>query len=107
MSDTIDRYKIEQAEDWRPICDKIPFIKFPSDWEVKVIPPFAGAVARFLVKKGNKTVSVYCDWYERLGFFGAPHWEIYPNKSDDNERFAVDDVAALLEAIGLSLEART
>ena len=68
----LDHYKIEHEEDWRGWVDKIPFLKFPISVEWKVIPPFVGAIARFLVRVNGKTVSVYLDCYDRLGVFGAP-----------------------------------
>ena len=46
----IDRYKIEAEEKWREWSGKVPAIKFDAGWCVKVIPPFAGAMARFLVE---------------------------------------------------------
>lgn len=80
--------------------DKIPFIQFPAEWRVQMIPPFAGAVVRFVVQKENNIkVSVYLDCYEALGLFGEPHWEIYPGPSGENERFAMNDVDEMIEAI--------
>lgn len=97
--------KAEKAFEWRKWCEKIPYIEFPSSWQVQVIPPFAGAVVRFCVRKpGMKgRVSVYLDCYEMLGYFGEPHWEIYPDANDNNARFAMNDTYTLLEEIGKSL----
>ena len=75
-------YEVEEIMEYRKWVGEIPFIKFPSDWEVQIIPPFGGAVARFCVKKGDKQVSIYLDCYERLGIFGEPYWEIYPYEDD-------------------------
>lgn len=44
-------------------------------------------------------MSVYLDCYEALGYFGGPHWEIYPNEIGNNERFAIDDIDSMLAAI--------
>ena len=70
MTDTIlERSVIESKEEWRSKWVKeIPYLHFDADWEVKIIPPFAGALARFIVKKGDKAVSVYFDGYSQLGF---------------------------------------
>ena len=99
---TIDRCKIERHEQWREWIDKIPKLSFPERWLVQVIPPFAGAMARFQVFHGEGRVSVYLDCYERLGYFGGPYWEVYPVDGDVG-RVAIDDAAGLLELIEQSL----
>lgn len=96
--------KMEALFEWQKWCKEIPSLKFNPEWEIKVIPPFAGAVVRFIVSKDNKTVSVYLDCYENLGFFGGPHWEIYPDKFGDNSRFAMNDTEALITAIEESFQ---
>lgn len=98
------RRQLEQSEKWHDIVGKMPKLKFYFDWEITIIPPFAGAVARFIVNKDNARVSVYCDWYERLGSFGEPHWEIYPDANDDNATFSLNDTDELMRAIADSLE---
>lgn len=90
----------------------IPFLRFRPDWEVKVIPPFLGAMARFQVRKGSAWVSAYLDVYTRLSglAFGeghTPHWEIYPAAGDacmDVNRFPMEDVDGLMAAIHASIE---
>jgi len=83
--------------------NEIPFIKFPSDWEIKVIPPFAGAVIRFMVKKGDAYVSVYLDCYDFLGCCGQPYWEVYPY-NNDVYRCALNETDKLLQAIQESID---
>lgn len=68
-----------ESREW---VSKIPYLSLPSDIEFKVIPPFAGAVCRFMCKKGSKTISVYLDCYDVLGCMSQPYWEIYPYKGD-------------------------
>lgn len=89
--------------EWEKWCKEIPQLKFKPDWEVQVIPPIVGAVVRFRVTKGKKTVSVYLDCYDNLGYFGSPYWEIYPDKDDNNARFPMGDTEALLKAIDKAL----
>jgi len=43
----LTRYRIEDAQNWREEIDRIPFIQFPADWKVQVIPPFRDAVVRY------------------------------------------------------------
>jgi hypothetical protein len=81
---------------------EIPYIRFPSDWEVQVSPPFSGAVVRFRVKKGKSDISVYLDCYDNLGFMGRPYWEIYPY-NDDTFRCAMNDTDGLIQAISIAL----
>jgi hypothetical protein len=100
---TVQRYDIEEKEKWREWIAKIPAINFPSEWAVKVIPPFCGAMARFLVQENGKTVSVYLDCHAALGACTAPYWEIYPY-DDDTFRCAMNDVDELLGAIRHSLK---
>lgn len=98
------RYEVEAAERWRDISKEMPHLKFLPSWGVAIIPPFAGAVARFVVKKGKASVSVYADYYERLGCWAEPHWEIYPGPSGENERFSIaTETDAMMAAIKKSL----
>jgi hypothetical protein len=87
----------------RKWMNRIPHIKFPADWEVQIIPPFSGAIARFRV---NNKVSVYLDGYDILGFVGEPYWEVYPHK-DDVYRCAMNNVDDLIVAIQESLDEPT
>ena len=102
--------EVESAFKWREWATRIPYIKFPGSWEVQVIPPFTGAIARFCVRKPGMRdrVSVYLDCYQMLGCFGPmpagePHWEIYPDCEDETARFAMNDTGALVAAIAKSL----
>ena len=58
---------------------EIPNINFHEEWDIKITPPFGGAVVRFRV---NDRVSVYLDCYNRLGVWDGPYWEIYPVNDD-------------------------
>jgi hypothetical protein len=101
----VKRYTVEYAEKWREICAQVPFIKFDPRWEISVIPPFAGAVARFLVRDPaipKSKVSVYLDWFDALGYMDAPYWEVYP-VGDDTERCLLAETEKLLESIRKSL----
>jgi hypothetical protein len=103
---------------WHERTTKIPYLNFPSTWDVKIIPPTSGATIRFLVRKhpigwtspSKYSVSIYLDFDHALGYFGAkldepePYWEIYPNRDGDTARYALNDVDALLGGIALALE---
>jgi hypothetical protein len=101
--DYISRAKVEQEEEWREWIDKIPPLKFKRNWTVRVIPPFAGAIARFIVETEKGRVSVYLDCYEKLGYFGEPYWEIYPYNGDVY-RVKMASADELISAISKSLK---
>jgi len=102
-----DKFKLssecEEVFEWRKWAEKIPYIKWPSDWEVKAIPPFGGAIIRYNIKKEDKKISVYLDCYGILGGVASyPYWEIYPYKGD-TFRCAINEIEELLEAIATAL----
>lgn len=105
-SDSFARFELERAEGWRECVAAMPALSFPSDWGVAIIPPFAGAMARFLVSQGKARVSVYADFYDALGCFGSPYWEIHPSADGDTDRFPIDSAADLIAAISASLTAQ-
>jgi len=89
---------------------RMPPIRFKSDWDVKIIPPYCGAAARFVVEKGGLKVSVYADVDGSLGWFGnaehsSPYWEIYPLRGD-TWRCALDDTESLVKHIEQSFKER-
>ena len=93
-------------DEFREDMESIPFIKFPPHWYIKPIGPFCGASVRFLVTldpNKKECISVYADLYDRLGFFGVPHWEIYPDDEGNNSRFKLNDTAYLISAIEKAL----
>jgi len=100
ISSFIERCKIEEMQDWRGWIKQIPFISFPVEVEWKPIPPFCGAVARFIArKKGSiEEVSAYLDCYDVLGLFGSPYWEIYPYR-EDTYRCAIGEIDDLVSKI--------
>ena len=99
-----NRLEIEREEDWQKISSEIPYLSFPSHWKVKIIPPSGGALARFLILKDNtkpngESLSVYLDWFSRLGCMKNPYWELYPDSDGDCSRFALEETEALIAAI--------
>jgi len=85
--------------EWRKWVEEIPPIHFKENWNVRIIPPFNGAIIRFVVNG----VSVYLDCYDILGSFGGPYWEVYPYKGD-TYRCKMNDVDELLQAIQFSID---
>ena len=101
------RYQIESEENWKEWLRKIPSLRFDADWDIKVIPPFAGALARFWISKGENHVSVYLDVFSRLGWMydsdnnPIPYYEIYPSPDDpyDIKRYHLDEVDEMMSDI--------
>jgi hypothetical protein len=95
-------YEYEKMMEHIKWVKEIPYIQFPSDWKVKITPPFAGAVVRFRVQKNDAKVSVYLDCYDRLGCYGSPYWEVCPHDGDVF-RCDMSDTESLLNAIAHSI----
>lgn len=94
-----DRFKIEAAEKWADIAYEIPSLNFKAEWDVKVIPPFRGAVVRFIVLKNEIQVcSVYLDWFSILGDMSKPYWEVYDFDEICN-RYMLEDTENMMEYI--------
>lgn len=98
----VQRYLVEDMQDWRSDMKTIPFIQFPSDWKIQIIPPFGDAAIRFRVRlPSGKEKSIYLDTRESLGVYGnqEPYWEVYPYRSDTG-RCGINEIDILLEYIG-------
>lgn len=106
------RLNIEKEQGWLEESDTIPWIQFPADWKVKVVPPHGDAVVRFLVQlPDGREKSVYYDSRCSLGFYWGkderggrdrllPYWEVYPvGRDEDVGRCGADEVEKLLELI--------
>lgn len=104
---------LKASEVYRRILEKttIPPIHFKPEWDVRIIPPFGGAMMRFTVDYNDKHISVYCDFFENLGLFGGePYWEMYPRHYEcdgkqyvDVMRFPLNDTENLVKEIDAEL----
>jgi hypothetical protein len=100
-----ERSIVETQEKWRESIQQIPYISFKEGWEVSIIPPFGGAMARFLVReKSNQKgrVSVYLDYFDNLGCVGKPYWEVYPI-GNDTARHLLNETDDLVKTIEQAL----
>ena len=94
------RYQVERDQQWMEEIRDSPYISFPSDWKIQIVPPFHDAVIRFRVRlPSGKERSVYLDTRDSLGFHGSPYWEVYPYRGD-TARCDREEVEKLLEYIG-------
>jgi len=96
------RAKVEAAEGWHEWIEKVPLIPFPAGRQIRMRPPFGGALVRFHVFGNGKSVSVYLDVNDSLGYMQQPYWEVYP-VNEENERALMDDVPGLLRLIAIGL----
>ena len=88
VDDIMERYLIENKQKWREEIATMPWIQFPADWKIQIIPPFGDAVVRFRVTLPSGAVrSVYLDARCSLGAVldeNGPitYWEVYPHQGD-------------------------
>lgn len=77
---------------------QVPRLRFKEEWEVKIVPPFGGAIIRFLVSANDKFLSVYLDGYNMLGGVrGETYWEVFDG--EDIERFKFDKSERMMARI--------
>lgn len=105
-------YNTETMREWR---DKVPFISWGDDLEVRHYPAYTGALLRGIVQlksSPSRKVSFYLDGYSYLGFSEdsngkpIPYWEIY-NISEpvletdysDTLRFDMNDIDGFVGGI--------
>lgn len=94
-----DRLEVETNEKWNEWSIIVPYIKFKEKWNVKIMPPFYGALVRFKVEYNNKICSVYLDVYNKLGYMDNPYWEIHCSQDDVIERFYIDETDKVTNSI--------
>ena len=97
----------DRAFEVRSWCDLIPPLELPPTWKIKVIPPFGGALARFIVVTEFGNVSVYLDAYDQLGCMdNKPYWEIYPGSDEDGnpDRYQMNETKELINGIAKAID---
>lgn len=95
--------KYEQLQECKKWMREIPALHFEKEWDVKIIPPFGGAVIRFWIDYNGKHVSVYFDAYSELGFVyddndnPIPYFEYYDG--EECYRYYMDESEKMMEDI--------
>lgn len=98
----------EKLQECRAWGSKIPALHFEKEWDVKIIPPFGGAVIRFHISHNNKNVSVYFDGYSELGYVmdendePISYFEYYDG--EDCHRYYIDESEEMMSDIKNFLE---
>ena len=57
--------KVKKLFEWDKWSKEIPRLNFNSDWNVKIIPPFGGAIIRFNCEKNGENFFVASECYTR------------------------------------------
>ena len=98
-------FEVGNEMEWSKWHKELPAIPFKEGWKVKIVPPFGGAIVRFLVFNNDesKQASIYFDAYNLLGCGGKPYWEVYPYQNDVG-RVPMNDVDGLLEMISEAID---
>ena len=94
MNTIIDYDRVQETRKW---MTEVPAFHFEKEWNVKIIPPFGGAVIRFYIDYNGKHVSVYFDAYDELGFMGEPYFEYYDG--EECYRYLMNESEAMMEDI--------
>lgn len=102
------RHEVEKSWEYLKWVEEIPDLDVPPGWTIRPIPPFGGAVVRFLVRRSDTSeghrVSVYLDCYGELGATYEPYWEIYPGtEQGDTYRVYLNETDDLISSIRVGL----
>lgn len=95
--------KCEELQEYAKWMRVISVLHFEKEWDVKIIPPFGGAVIRFWIDYNNKHVSVYLDAYSELGCMidengnDIPYFEYY--NGEDCCRYYINESEKMMEDI--------
>lgn len=101
--------EVEKAFEYCFWTVKVPWLRFPPYMEVAAIPPYSGAVVRFLVRHRDKPdaiVLVYLDCYDVLGDVGEPYWLVSSCFENDGAVVPMEDGAELVRVIDEKLRAQ-
>ena len=80
--------------------NKIPALTVPPGLDIQPRPGYPGALLRFRISdKNDKSISVYLDVEDNLGFVGQPYWELYPNKDGDCSRYLLHEAPQMMREI--------
>ena len=95
--------KIDAMNEYRNWAQKLLAFHFDKEWDVKIIPPFQGAIIRFHISYNGKFVSVYFDAYSELGWMydenenPVPYFEYFDG--EDIHRYYLEQSEQMMEDI--------
>ena len=103
LEDSMIISKYEQLQECRMWGTRIPALHFEKEWDVRIVPPFGGAVIRFCIDHNGKRASVYFDGYSELGYVvdkdcnPVPYFEYYDGK--ECYRYYIDEAEEMMADI--------
>ena len=103
VNNTLMIAKVDSLHDYRGWANKLPSLNFDKEWNVKIIPPFAGAIIRFVIDYKGKHVSVYFDAYSELGWMydendePVPYFEYYDG--EETYRYFINESEKMMNDI--------
>lgn len=105
VRDSLILSRTEQILNYREWMTKLPAFHFDKEWDVRIIPPFGGAIIRFTIEYKGKHISVYFDAYSNLGFVyednngekPIPYFEYYDG--DNIHRYYLNEADQMMEDI--------
>lgn len=95
--------KVDTMYEYKNWSQKLPAFHFDKEWDVKIIPPFQGAIIRFWISYNGKFVSVYFDAYSELGWMydenenPIPYFEYFDG--EDIHRYFLEQSEQMMEDI--------
>lgn len=66
VNKTLTIAKAEEFHEYRKWANELPALHFDKEWDVKIIPPFAGAIIRFWINYNIKNGILYVTLYEKI-----------------------------------------
>ena len=94
--------KYDALQETRNWMNELPYLHFKQEWNVRIIPPFGGAIIRFCIDYNGKHASVYFDGYDELGFVGEPYFEFYDG--EECYRYLMNESEEMMRDIEKHLE---
>lgn len=73
-----------------------PYIRFPADWEIQLVPAYLGTHVHFRVRLTSGTVKNAVLLHNKDGY---AYWLVSPESGLMEDRCDVDDIATLLQLL--------
>ena len=101
--ETMMESTVAQFKNYDKWMKELPFFHFDKEWDVKILPPFTGAIIRFCIDNKGKRVSVYFDADASLGSMyddndePIPYFEYYDG--NDCHRYLLNEADQMMDDI--------
>ena len=101
--ETMMESTVAQFKNYDKWMKELPFFHFDKEWDVRILPPFTGAIIRFCIDYKGKRVSVYFDADASLGSMyddndePIPYFEYYDG--NDCHRYLLNESEKMMNDI--------